>query len=627
MTAAINTDKEYQNRLKHFTSLKSKYQATKYNDSSPASLLYLILRKVDLGIELTELEFSWLREQELFETVEIVCQQQQYKLEELRKLENEFSHLKSQYQVPKISGAFKNLSIILYPILWKLHSEKILTSLEIEWLKNNGLSATVALAHKMELERHFFVLKAKYQATKYQGSSINSPLYKILNKLESKQRVSTPELEWLLKQELFETAEIFQQQESEKYAQFAELKEKYQAIQHSDLSLSSPLYPILQNIDAKNNLSESEINWLEQQGLSETIAIAQELEQTREFAALKVKYKATEYQDSTPKSHLYKILKRLELSNHLGEQDINFLKKRKLTEIIEIANEKYASTLKYKIDLGELLNESEIECLKNSKREDIIILAQEKHFAALKLKYDVLDYQDKLHTSLLYTILQKLELEERLEPTDVAWLQENKTEVPQATYSYYRWQEKPKYQGTKLFSGKIWIAYHTIEANFYEQKFQRTDNKWNLANASSHWRKADKPEQALQLTNNLEFDKIKENKLKSALLTSRGGAFRDIEKLDKAENCARQAIEYQPKSHHPYTLMGAICFERHQYLDGEHWFQEAIKRGANPRDTDYEIKRVVKNAKDENKRREVIEYLLKKDSQRYSWAKSYLKKS
>ncbi|MEH2248329.1 hypothetical protein [Nostoc sp.] len=41
---------------------------------------------------------------------------------------------------------------------------------------------------------------------------------------------------------------------------------------------------------------------------------------------------------------------------------------------------------------------------------------------------------------------------------------------------------------------------------------------------------------------------------------------------------------------------------------------------------DSEIKRVVKNAKDENKRREVIEYLLKKDSQRYSWAKSYLKR-
>ncbi|WP_335028845.1 hypothetical protein [Nostoc sp.] len=56
----INMDKKYQNRLKHFTSLKFKYQATKYQDSSPASLLYLILRKVDLGIELLDLDLEQL---------------------------------------------------------------------------------------------------------------------------------------------------------------------------------------------------------------------------------------------------------------------------------------------------------------------------------------------------------------------------------------------------------------------------------------------------------------------------------------------------------------------------------------------------------------------------------------
>ncbi|MEH2411530.1 hypothetical protein [Nostoc sp.] len=294
-------------------------------------------------------------------------------------------------------------------------------------------------------------MKVKYQGTKYQGSSINSPLYKILTKLESKQRISVPKLEWLLKQDIFETAEIFQQQESEKYAQFAELKEKYQVIQHSYLSLSSPLYPILQNIDAKNNLSDSEISWLEQQGLSETIAIAQELGQTREFAALKVKYKATEYQDSTPKSHLYKIIRRLELSNHLGEQ-------------------------------------------------------------------------------------------------------------------------------------------------------------------------------ALKLTN-LDLSQIRQRNLKSAILVTRGAAFRDIDNLADAENCAKKAMEYHLDSYQPYTLMGTICYDRGDYLKGDYWFQQAIQRGAETEDIDAEIKRVIRSTKDENKRHEAAEYLLKKDLQRYSWAKSYLKKS
>ncbi|WRH68193.1 MAG: hypothetical protein RSE13_08140 [Planktothrix sp. GU0601_MAG3] len=53
---------------------------------------------------------------------------------------------------------------------------------------------------------------------------------------------------------------------------------------------------------------------------------------------------------------------------------------------------------------------------------------------------------------------------------------------------------------------------------------------------------------------------------------------------------------------------------------------ESLKRGASPKDQDAEMKQIVKNAKDENKRREVVEYLLKKDPNRYAWAKSYLKK-
>lgn len=151
--------------------------------------------------------------------------------------------------------------------------------------------------------------------------------------------------------------------------------------------------------------------------------------------------------------------------------------------------------------------------------------------------------------------------------------------------------------------------------------------KWNLPNASSHWRKADEPQRALQVTNNLDLARIPENKLKSALLTTRGGACLDIEQLDEAERCARQAIEYQPDSHHPYTLMGAICYRQHEYSQGDYWFNEAIERGAESEDVDYEIKRVVRDTKDENKRQEVVEYLLNKEQMRYAWAKSYLKKS
>ena len=414
--------------MEHFATLKSKYQATQYADSSPSSLLYFILRKADSEIEITEIERNWVREHKLLETLEAIRKEHRYREKELRKLESEFSHLKSKYKATN------------YDVSWK----------------------------------------------------------------------------------------------------------------------SSPLY----------------------------------------FA--------TQYEDSSPSSHLYKVLKKLDSENYLGEQDINFLRKRKLTETITIAQDKYAASLKSKIESGEQLEESQINWLKENGREEVITFAKEKHFALLKIKYRILDPWNKLPLDPFYTIMQQLEREERLDPVLVVQLIEKELLSPE---------------------GRIALAFYRLEALFFEQEYQRTGNQWNLPNASSYWRKADRPKQALKLTENLNLEKIKENKLKSAILTTRGGAFRDIDELDKAEKCARQGIEYQPNSHHPYTLMGAICFERGEYSQGEYWFVEAIKRGASPRDQDAEIKRVVKNAKDENKRREVVDYLLKKDPQRYAWAKSYLKKS
>ena len=52
-----------------------------------------------------------------------------------------------------------------------------------------------------------------------------------------------------------------------------------------------------------------------------------------------------------------------------------------------------------------------------------------------------------------------------------------------------------------------------------------------------------------------------------------------------------------------------------------------MKRGAKTEEIDDEIKRVIRSTKDDIKLQDAVNYLLKKDSQRYSWAKSYLKKT
>ena len=199
----------------------------------------------------------------------------------------------------------------------------------------------------------------------------------------------------------------------------------------------------------------------------------------------------------------------------------------------------------------------------------------------------------------LSSTLHKLEKQTRLTPEEFIWLEE-----------------------TKLLSEEILERYHTIEARFYEYEYQQTTNPWNVANASSHWRGANKPENAIALTDGIDIETLKDKKLKSALFTTRGGALRDVTEFKHAEQCARKAIACQPDGYRPYNLMGAIYYDQHQYGEGDRWFEEAIKRGATPNDVDAEIKRIVRRAKEEE-RQQLIVHLLQKDPLRYAWVKDH----
>jgi hypothetical protein len=366
-------------QVQHFAALKSKYQATKYEDSSPSSLLYLLLRKADLELEITDFEWKWLQEHELLETRKAIEQEPLRKAEERRKLDAKFFQLKSKFKVTR----WQPISSPLYPILWKLESENQLTDLEVKYLQEQGLTEIVAMVQEMA---RFAALKAKYRATQYPDCSVDSPLYQILKQLDAREILSDVEANWLFNNQLVDTLEIFWQQKAVWEAEFAQLKDKYKASEYPETSVSSPLYQILKNLDADMQLSESELNWLEQHQLSETLNIVLEIEQKRHFAELKVKYKATTYEDLSLSSHLYKVLKKIDLESQLGEQDINFLKKRKLTETITVALDKYVATLKSKIQSGVQLSEADIDWLQKNGREDVITFAIDKYAASLKSK-------------------------------------------------------------------------------------------------------------------------------------------------------------------------------------------------------------------------------------------------
>jgi hypothetical protein len=549
---------------RYFSELRTKYQVGTYKNTTSDSFLYLILRKAQLGIQVTAPETQWLGVNGLFRTIEIISLQQ-YQAEDSKRLEVECLNLRSKYRIPEELEL--PISSPVYSLLWKSEAGDFPTNSEFELLSSYALTETI---HLIRENQNFSKLKIRCKATKYVENFPVEPLYAILKKLDVADPLSDCEADWLLEHDFEETLEIHWQQENTRKAivEFSDLKAKYRIDSLPDASLSSPLYSILKKLQDKQDLEEIECDWLKQQKLTQLITIDQKRKDVKLFKKLKAKYLATQYRSSEPSSKLFQILKNMDSS--LTEDDIQWLTNEELLETATIA----------KIN----------------------------HFRILKVKYQILD---KLAVDPFYEIFLKLERQERLDSKQLIQLMEDKS-IPR--------------------HGKISIAHYSLEAIFYEKEYQRTNNQWNLASASSNWRKADKPQNALEVTKNINWKKVQGLGLKSALWVTRGGALRDLAHLDnpvnhihlkEAEECAAEAMECQPKSHQPYTLMGAICYNRGEYLEGDKWFKMAIERGAV--DTDNEVKKIVRTTKDKDKLREVVEYLLKKDPIYYSWARQYLK--
>lgn len=133
----------------------------------------------------------------------------------------------------------------------------------------------------------------------------------------------------------------------------------------------------------------------------------------------------------------------------------------------------------------------------------------------------------------LQKLISKINNEEKLTKYDIQWLEEKKL--------------------------------YDIIAKNYEL------SNLTLAKASSYWRKAYNPERALEITKNLKT---------SPLLTSRGGAFKDIWKITQAKECAEEAVKLDKTDFHPYNLLGSIYFHTGEKVKGESYFKQAINLGS-----------------------------------------------
>ncbi|EXI92813.1 MAG: hypothetical protein AW12_00293 [Candidatus Accumulibacter sp. BA-94] len=177
-------------------------------------------------------------------------------------------------------------------------------------------------------------------------------------------------------------------------------------------------------------------------------------------------------------------------------------------------------------------------------------------------------------------------------------------------------------EGKNYYSDLLKAAFHEREAEFYAAEYGRTNDPWNVVNASGHYRKCKQAKKAQDLLAMIPADQQRTPKLESAIRTTHGGVMRDLGRLDEALSKGNQAHILRPKDFRPCTLLGAVNFELGNYDIAKEWYSKAIERGASERAIDYDLRGIFLRA-DEARRAEIRAVLLREDPVRYKWVKNF----
>lgn len=344
-----------------------------------------------------------------------------------------------------------------------------------------------------------------------------------------------------------------------------------------------------------------------------------------------IKYRVDDFPSSMiPGSRLSKILELLEVSQKpLSDYSLLFLQKEGFIALHNYAKKE----ISYKV----FLQKAEIE---QPKRRNAVETKIAEDKAKLKAKQEALAAKSK-------ETLRKAAAQRRAYENDPRTIAKRKQRELKEKYGFYFFIEPEDYkavmtiirkmEGNSRLSEKeiVWLTtevreyftpelkkcYHEHEAKYHENKFKKDKNPWSAVNASSHYRKCDVPKNSLSLLRQINFSKIRNKHLKSAICTTKGGSKRDLGEFQQAIKLATEAHSYDPKSFHPCTLLGAVNYEIGNLTEGNAWFEKAEKRGASTGSVDHELRSIYKRA-DKKKKEELRQHLLQLDPYRYSWVKN-----
>lgn len=269
----------------------------------------------------------------------------------------------------------------------------------------------------------------------------------------------------------------------------------------------------------------------------------------------------------------------------------------------------------YRLAFGQLTLEAYIEAAKAVEAEATARKASEEAMKAARIARESdPEYIAMMQTRALYTkygvplndqslmprmtkLLRQIDAGSRLPQEELAWLS---TEAKQH------------------FTQRMRETYHLLEADFHANQYRRTQDPWNAVNASGHYRKCSRSETALELLDGLAPDRLKQPKIKSAVLTTRGGVMRDLGRRPEAIQVGEKAHELMPKDYRPCTLLGAVHMELREFESGRLWYEKARERGAPEQGIDSELRSIFQQM-DAPGREAMKRFLLAEDSDRYRW--------
>ena len=172
-------------------------------------------------------------------------------------------------------------------------------------------------------------------------------------------------------------------------------------------------------------------------------------------------------------------------------------------------------------------------------------------------------------------------------------------------------------EGGDYWTPQLRQTHHKILAEQAAVGWQNTKDVWQAINSCGHWRKAGIPDNGLRIAKEALEQKTRP-KARSALLTTGGGALRDLRQRAEAVQFGSEAHLLTPEDFRPCTLLGAVHIEMGDIVIGAEWYEKAEARGAIREMIDRELASILRAAP-QDQRVQFKTALKGYDASRYNW--------